>query len=127
MRALFLIAVIAFSALAGCGSTTPPKCNSTNCPGCCTGAGDCLGGNSFADCGKAAEICATCEFGQACIGGACVASPPDAGCGLASCGGCCDTNHVCHTGIEDTFCGHNANDCRDCNDAGLGCDMHACI
>jgi len=126
MRALFLIAFAA-AVLVACGQTTPAKCNATNCMGCCTGAGDCLGGNTFFDCGKGAEICTTCDTGQGCVGGTCGAVPADAGCGLASCGGCCDSNHVCQTGIQDNACGTHANACVDCNDAGLGCDMHACI
>ncbi|MFT3837196.1 MAG: hypothetical protein QM723_09395 [Myxococcaceae bacterium] len=126
MRALFLIAAIALAALIACGSNPPPKCSSANCMGCCTGAGDCLGGNTFFDCGSGAEICATCETGQACIRGACGAAPPDAGCGLTSCGGCCDEHDVCRSGLEDAACGAHANHCIDCTDAGFGCDMHAC-
>lgn len=128
MRALVLIAAIAFATLLACGSNPPLKCNSTNCPGCCTGAGDCLGGATFFDCGKGAEICATCETGQVCGGGACIAAPADAGCGLASCGGCCDADNHCRSGLEDTACGAHANDCFDCTDAGYGCDrdMHFC-
>ncbi len=124
MRVLVLLA---FLGLCACGQTTAPKCSAATCMGCCTGAGDCLGGNTFFDCGKGAEICATCDTGQACIGGACVVAPPDAGCGLANCGGCCDANRVCRTGIEDGACGNHADSCVDCADAGLGCDMHVCI
>jgi hypothetical protein len=126
MRALLLIAFVAAAVLFACGTTTASPCNATNCMGCCTGSGDCLGGTTFSDCGKGADICATCDTGQACLGGTCGVAPPDAGCGLASCGGCCDANHVCRSGIEDDACGAHANDCRDCLDAGYGCDMHIC-
>jgi hypothetical protein len=123
MRVLVLLALLSVA----CGQTTVPKCSASNCMGCCTGAGDCLGGNTFADCGKAGDICATCDTGQACVGGVCGAPPADAGCTLASCGGCCDPNQVCHPGGQDAFCGHFANACVDCTDAGFSCEMNACI
>ena len=124
MRVLIVIALL----VAGC-SAPESACNPKTCSGCCDGFGNCLGGNTFADCGKGADICSTCALGQICSAGTCIPAPADAGCNLSSCGGCCDGAHVCHVGTQDQFCGGNANACADCTDAGTGytCDMRVCI
>ena len=68
-------------------SDARPPCTSTSCGGCCTAAGDCVGGQSATTCGTAGGACEDCTAkGQSCNGGACSSAPHDAGvCTMLSC------------------------------------------
>jgi len=65
----------------------PPPCTSTSCGGCCSAAGDCVGGQSAATCGTAGAACVDCSArGQSCNAGVCSSTPHDAGaCTMLSC------------------------------------------
>lgn len=65
-----LLLVVAFAALAGCGTSPPPKCQASNCAGCCSSTGECLTAtkqsNSVCGTGVSGAACRTCPSGQAC-------------------------------------------------------------
>lgn len=69
-----------FLCLASCGMPSPVKCTAANCSGCCTEAGECLGGmkQSPQACGAMGGSCRVCLPQQLCSAGACVRDP-DAG------------------------------------------------
>ena len=50
------------------------SCNSSNCGGCCTTAGVCMGGTTNSACGSGAVTCAACSASQTCNGFMCVAN-----------------------------------------------------
>lgn len=60
--------------LAACGPAPTPKCQSSNCSGCCTEEGTCLGSSkqSFNACGSGGGKCRTCLPQQACQSQKCV-------------------------------------------------------
>ena len=68
-------------------SDARPMCTRSTCGGCCTAAGDCVGGQSVATCGTKGATCADCtQTGQSCNGGVCSSAPHDAGtCTMLSC------------------------------------------
>lgn len=71
----------AFLSVASCGPPPAVKCTAANCSGCCTEAGECLGGarQSPQACGAMGGACRVCLPQQLCTSaGACVRDP-DAG------------------------------------------------
>lgn len=65
--------LLAFLAVA-CGPTPTPKCQASNCSGCCTDEGACLGSSkqSFNACGSGGNKCRTCLPQQLCSSQKCV-------------------------------------------------------
>lgn len=76
MRILRLSAVFFAAALGGallgqgCG-TTPVACSPASCAGCCASDGQCVTGNTTAQCGTSGNACAACTATQACEFGIC--------------------------------------------------------
>lgn len=67
------IAVSLFFAACQCG----PRCDVTNCAGCCTSSAECLPGTHTLACGVDGQRCVTCRSDeQACSMGGCVPAPP---------------------------------------------------
>lgn len=67
------IAGFLFVAACQCG----PRCDVTNCAGCCAASGECLPGTHTLACGVDGQQCFTCRSEeQACSNGACVPAPP---------------------------------------------------
>ncbi len=61
----------------GCGTQPAVKCTTSNCSGCCTEAGDCLGSSkqSTQACGGAGADCRVCLPDQLCNANKCVHDP----------------------------------------------------
>lgn len=74
IRALALTSVLL---LAACGEQGPVKCTASNCSGCCTDTGECLGAmrQSPQACGASGAVCRACLPQQLCVSGACVRDP----------------------------------------------------
>jgi hypothetical protein len=85
-------------------------CGPGTCGGCCSTAGDCVGGQSVATCGVSGQKCKDCTSSGACVQGECANPPPEAGpppmCVVASCspshcagfpiqGPCCKSDQTC--------------------------------
>ena len=74
MRALpalvFGFVIGAILSFQSCG-TPPPRCQASNCNGCCTSAGTCNVTPSVAACGLGAANCVACATGSACVQGSC--------------------------------------------------------
>jgi hypothetical protein len=68
-------------------SDARPQCSRSTCGGCCTAAGDCVGGQSATTCGTGGALCADCTMsGQSCNAGVCSSVAHDAGaCTMLSC------------------------------------------
>lgn len=62
MRMLLVGAVLAV----GGGCAAPYVCNQQTCFGCCTSAGECLGGNENSNCGNGGNRCSTCPSTESC-------------------------------------------------------------
>jgi hypothetical protein len=62
--------LLALSLLAACDSHNT-VCNSANCTGCCDSANTCHEATSDLFCGSAAQACAVCATGEACLAGHC--------------------------------------------------------
>ena len=58
---------------ASCGGPQAPtkSCSAASCQGCCSEAGDCLGGTAVFECGAGGEACVACQANQVCSAGAC--------------------------------------------------------
>lgn len=71
-----------------CGPSGPPKCQPSNCSGCCGADGSCLGTTrqSPQACGSSGSACKVCLPDQLCSGGKCL-HDPDAGFGGGDGGG----------------------------------------
>ncbi|PTL82218.1 hypothetical protein [Vitiosangium sp. GDMCC 1.1324] len=73
MNRVFAVGVIALSALAGCGGddntgpgpSTPQKCSTSNCAGCCYN-NVCQTGTTASACGKLGAACVACGSAQVC-------------------------------------------------------------
>ena len=81
LRAGLLAAAVGLAGFSGCGPTTPPKCQASNCSGCCSGDGTCLGisKQSYNACGVGGASCRTCVPGQDCTNLRCVATATGGG------------------------------------------------
>lgn len=78
MIRVFLLTVGLALLTPGCGTTMPPKCQPSNCSGCCTAENECIGvmRQSRTVCGTAGKECAACLPDQVCSqAGRCVADP----------------------------------------------------
>src|SRR5574340_193700 len=86
--ALALLIIVPAVALLTCGTQGTPRCQASNCSGCCAEDGTCLGPakQSFNQCGASGKTCGPCLPGQMCTGGRCVADP-DGGSGIGGGGG----------------------------------------
>lgn len=98
--------------LRSCGAT---RCDASNCSGCCVGD-LCLPGNSQFACGANGGQCGRCNTGEVCRitsagGGTCETTQT---CGPANCGGCCDFNGKCRSGLEQDACGRLGQFCDQC-------------
>ncbi|MHB8872653.1 MAG: hypothetical protein ACYC8T_03105 [Myxococcaceae bacterium] len=95
-------------------SCTPkPKCNASNCPGCCDADAKCQLGSTDNACGRSGSLCAACTQNQACQTGLCtlVYNPQ---CDQTSCpNGCCAAGG-CNAGNTRTSCGTNGGACMVC-------------
>jgi uncharacterized membrane protein YgcG len=126
IRAITLAGLLGLTlCVAGCGVDTP-KCQASNCSGCCSSSGQCLGAakQGATQCGAVGNVCKACLPGEMCSSGACVVDPdggladPDGGvCGVQ--GGACCANSVCQGTL---VCSRNQ--CQvntTTNDAGTSC------
>ncbi|MFZ5439410.1 MAG: hypothetical protein ACOZQL_05340 [Myxococcota bacterium] len=72
LSAVFFVAVTGGALLGlGCGTSAPAACSPANCAGCCATSGECVTGNTTAQCGTSGNQCAACSAGQACEFGIC--------------------------------------------------------
>lgn len=88
------LSLVALAFILSCGPTMPPKCQPSNCSGCCTEAGECLGvmKQNRTTCGSGGIACLVCANGQTCSAqGRCVADTTGTGGGSASAGGTAGT------------------------------------
>lgn len=96
-----------------------PGCNENTCDGCCTTAGQCVGGDTPAACGEGGVKCDVCEGSAAtCEDGLCACTPDCAlkVCGDDGCGGTCGAcDGPCHTCIDGGAI------CTQSCDRGAGC------
>ena len=88
---LFNAAAVLFLGLGtACGTaTTPPKCDFTNCTGCCDSGGICHKGDESSACGYGGLSCQSCssQQGQSCVANLCIKGPMGTGGGTGSGGG----------------------------------------
>ncbi len=65
----------------GCGSNTGTgSCSTSNCTGCCTAGGTCVGGTADTECGKGGATCSSCSAGTPfCSAGVCKATSGSGG------------------------------------------------
>ncbi|MCA2979492.1 MAG: hypothetical protein INH37_14540, partial [Myxococcaceae bacterium] len=121
IRVCALALVLALAAVtSACGTTTPPRCQPSNCSGCCTAANECIGPmrQTQALCGAGGAECRPCLPDQLCTpAGRCVLDPNAngggssgggtaggaTGGGMATCGGegesCCEGS-TCGQGLS---------------------------
>ncbi len=115
-----------------CTTVNFGPCSPQNCPnGCCTANGGCVAGNTTTACGSNGSTCVTCQTGQACENGRCVATDGGGGtCGPGNCAGCC-RNGICDTSNSNLACGLNGVACvtctgtQQCNAQGV-CQSSSC-
>lgn len=125
LRTLLLASALG-AALSSCGPAAV-KCQPSNCSGCCSEAGECLGPQkqSAQACGNSGATCRVCLPDQLCVSSRCVRNPdagvpvddagmdpidsgtPDAGpqCGAsgqACCSGACNLGLTCNRGVCQT-------------------------
>lgn len=74
-------------ALSACGSSSSTDCGPTTCNGCCTAAGQCVGGAANDACGSGGNTCNVCSGGQTCAGSVCLAPTGGGGGSDAGMGG----------------------------------------
>ncbi len=98
--------------LLSCGGS---QCSPSNCAGCCSAAGLCMGGSALDACGAGGGICSTCIAGQSCNAGRCEAA--QTGCGPGNCAGGCCQGGVCKAGTENSACGTGGGACASCPSA----------
>ncbi|MCE7894807.1 MAG: hypothetical protein DYH12_34745 [Sorangiineae bacterium PRO1] len=104
---------VGFGCVGGKCEGPPPKCGPANCSGCCDAKGACRNGAESDACGKSGGVCDDClAKGQGCSAGVCQGAPPI--CGPGNCGGCCDANGKCVTGVTDSACGAGGKKCEAC-------------
>jgi hypothetical protein len=100
-------------------SCQPPSCNPDNCrTGCCdgnqcvNGTGDdacgAIGGGQCQDCAAAGEVCVNRQCRERC--------------GPANCGGCCQPNNSCPSGVANDACGVGGGACGNCAAQGSFCN-----
>ena len=77
MRFVFL-AVVSSWLFFACGPTSS-TCSESNCAGCCSAAGECVGGTLETACGSAGLLCNSCSGGQVCVAQRCEFPAVDAG------------------------------------------------
>ncbi len=127
-----------FLALApSCGQPTP-RCNASNCSGCCTEDGECQSGQSANACGVFGGLCQTCGILENCQGGYCTPATgstdgndggTDGGdnalCNPSNCAGCCAGNTCIAPGsISNLSCGKAGEACTTCTGT-TTCDVNA--
>jgi hypothetical protein len=71
MRILWVLAVVSVLGVSACSSATN-VCTPASCEGCCSEAGECLGGLEAASCGFGGAACRACALAQVCTAGLCV-------------------------------------------------------
>lgn len=120
-------------------SCPPGQTNSNNtvvcaCEnGCCDKDGNCHAQPNKNYCGPPGEKCNPCTTaGYVCNGdGECLeestTTPPPPTC--TNCAGCCDSNSICITNLNDEACGSAGTSCDNCNIKGLTCNLatQACV
>ncbi len=121
------LSLVALGFLLSCGPTMPPKCQPSNCSGCCTEAGECLGvmKQNRTTCGTGGVTCLVCANGQTCSAqGRCVADTSGTGGGSATGGGTSGTG-----GGGAAVCGGEGEVCctnQMCNSS-FSCSRGLCI
>ena len=100
---------------AGVIDAGPPMC--TCMTSCCLPDGTCAPNNGIEACGPVKVFCGTCQAGQRCEQGVCVAG---------ACSGCLDPLGACRTGREDATCGSDGGVCVSCG-GDQGCAAGRCI
>jgi hypothetical protein len=111
------------------GACVVTDCDASNCDGCCTPNGQCLGFDeqSFSVCGNAGDACAACDVSAvSCTQGTCVSDQP---CLDFCTDGCCTDSGQCIPFAEQSAeqCGGESGPeaCTVCA-PGLGCSTGAC-
>lgn len=76
IRHLLVLTLLA-AGLVACSPSAPPRCQPSNCSGCCTDTGACLAFATQAPstCGSSGAACKACVLGQTCSTGRCVVDP----------------------------------------------------
>ena len=100
---------------AGVIDAGPPMCMCMT--SCCLPDGTCAPNNGIDACGPSKAFCGTCQAGQRCELGVCVAG---------ACSGCLDPLGTCRTGREDATCGSDGGVCVSCG-GDQGCAAGRCI
>lgn len=111
---------LGFGCINGTCQGTPPKCDATNCKGCCSVTGQCQPGTAGNACGAGGKACSNCTAqNKGCVSGACQGTPP--ACGPRTCSGCCDSQGKCQDGTADAACGTRGAACSNCASSGREC------
>ncbi|MBI3181478.1 MAG: hypothetical protein HYZ28_04990 [Myxococcales bacterium] len=110
-------------ALAPSCGTQKPRCNPSNCNGCCDAQGSCRPGANNAECGARGSACSACAPNQVCQLGICTFANNTA-CAPATCTGCCGSGG-CQAGNLTTACGSGGNACVECQ-PGQTCENGQC-
>lgn len=89
----------------------PGNCDAKTCAGGCCDRGLCFQGSDPNECGNFGAQCQHCAAqGQTCQGKQCVTQMK---CGPGNCPGCC-FGDACLMGFDNTACGGNGQQCRNC-------------
>lgn len=109
---------------AACGTPPTPKCQASNCSGCCTDDNVCLGASkqAYSQCGQGAAKCRSCLPGQVCSQLRCVAGEgggSGSGGGEGAGGGMGTGGGIGGSGGGSGVCGASGQAC--CVGSGSGC------
>jgi hypothetical protein len=107
------IALGLLAALAPSCDPSRPRCELSNCDGCCDAQGQCHHGDTSDACGVGANACVACGAGHSCQGNVCVDGGTDAGGGCGNCNTCC-SNGTCVTAVSNSQCGSGGSNCVAC-------------
>jgi hypothetical protein len=114
LLSLFLLLSMWSFSSAGCGADEgeigETTCNFENCSGCCDGS-QCITSVTASNCGQSGSSCRTCDSGDICSAGACVA-PVD--CSQCQNSGCCIDGMQCAEGDSKQACGKGGDACTTC-------------
>ncbi|HEX4622429.1 MAG TPA: hypothetical protein VH208_12770, partial [Myxococcaceae bacterium] len=107
------IALGLLAALAPSCDPSRPRCELSNCDGCCDAQGQCHHGDTSDACGVGANACVACGAGHSCQGNVCVDGGTDAGGGCGNCNTCC-SNGTCVAAVSNSQCGSGGSNCVAC-------------
>jgi len=113
------LALFAVTAAAPLLSACPPKCDASNCTGCCDSKEICHAGSELGACGAGGAACAACSAeNQRCVQGACQTF-----CDPSVCNGCCQGTTCVTLSAQTNACGVGGLACAPC---GASCVQGVC-